>query len=83
MKQFPKLTVGLVWLFATLGTFAVGVAATVGVAGLTNSGLGSCGPYGPAFTLLEWMLIASFPASLIAGFYAAWRTHKCLSRGDS
>ena len=55
---------------------------TAGIARLTNSGLGSCGPYGPAFTLLEWMLIGTFPISIVAGFVAAWRAHKYVTRED-
>jgi len=80
MKRFPQLTVFRAWLLATVITFGVGVGATAGVAELTHSGLGSCGPYGPAFTLLECMLIGSFPVSIFAGILAAWRAHKYLRR---
>jgi hypothetical protein len=80
MKRFPQLTVFLAWLLATLVTFAAGVGATVAVAGLTHSGLGSCGPYGPGLRVMEYMLIGSFPVSIVAGFWVAWRASEYLKR---
>ena len=80
MKRFPQLAVFLAWLLVTLVTFGAGVGATVAVAGLTHSGLGSCGPYGPAFGLLEYILIGSFPVSIVSGFWVAWRVDKHLKR---
>jgi hypothetical protein len=78
MKRFPQLAVFLAWLFATTGTFGIGIAATAGIAELTHSGLGSCGPSGKAFNVLARMFIGSLPVSIVAGFWAAWRTDKWL-----
>ena len=80
MKRFPQLTVFLAWILTTIITFGADVGATAAVAEFTHSGLGSCGPYGPAFELLEYMLIGSFPVSIVAGFVAAWRADKHLLR---
>jgi hypothetical protein len=82
MKRFPQLTVVLAWLLAAGGTFGAGMAATAGLGELTHSGLSSCGPYGPACNLLLCMIIATFPLSIVAGFWATWRADKYLKRGD-
>ena len=47
------LTVFVVWLLATVLAFGTGIAAIACIGKLTHSGFGSCGPYGPAFGLLE------------------------------
>jgi uncharacterized membrane protein YidH (DUF202 family) len=80
MKRFPQLTVFLAWLFTTAATFSLGIAVTASVAELTHSGLGSCGPYGKAFDVLVCMFVGSFPVSIVAGLWAAWRTGKYLRR---
>ena len=83
MSRFPKILTLFLWLLVTLGSFAVGVAATAAVSYLTYSALGSYGPYGPAFTLVACLVIASFPVSLIVGFVAARRAHRHFSRRNA
>ena len=70
----------LIWLLVSMLSLGVGLAATASVAELTHSGLGSCGPYGPAFNLVVCMLIGSFPVSVVAGCIAAWRFRRYLAR---
>jgi ABC-type dipeptide/oligopeptide/nickel transport system permease component len=78
MKRFPQLTAFLAWLLVTAGTFGSGIAATAGVAELTNSGFGSCGPFGNAVDVVVCMFVASFPVSIAVGIWAAWWTNKWL-----
>ena len=80
MKRFPRLTVFLTWLLVTVVTFAAGLGATEAVGELTHSGLGICGPYGPAFGLCVSMAIGSFPVSIVAGLVAALRADKYFRR---
>ena len=83
MKRFPKSATFLVWLCGTFLSFVAGVAATIAVGKVTNSGpLGICGPYGPAADLMVWMVLGSIPASIAVGTYAAWRSHRYLTRDE-
>ena len=80
MKRSPRLKVFLTWLLVTVVTFAAGIGAAATVGEFTHSGLGSCGPYGPAFGLLVSMFIGSFPVSIVAGLVAALRADKYFRR---
>ena len=66
--------VGPVLSFAAI----LGLAMLIGYA--TNSGFGSCGPYGPASSVVIIMILGSVPASILIGLLAAqWAQRRFLA----
>jgi hypothetical protein len=76
MNSHSKLLAAGVGLASGLAGFAFFCLLITLIVKWTNSGIGSCGPFGPLGGLLAFLIFTSIPGSIFVGIYAGLKVFR-------
>jgi hypothetical protein len=77
MNRYLMLAVAIIGGISIACLCAVTMGAMLyGLGDVTDSGLGSCGPYGPLGVPIIMAALCSIPASIGAGVYSGWGIYR-------